>query len=91
MTTTVRKQDIDWFTDFKLQVKSTLEALAQRLPFPARVVNHEMLLAEERLEEEKKMKNMNPYTYEYLIKNNMLGCQRWIKLLDFKYFGKYPS
>lgn len=79
------------FFDFELQVEYVLKRVAEKLPFPARAVSHETLLAEERLEEEKKMKNMNPYTYEYIIKNNMMYCRKWIKLIDFRYFGKHPS
>lgn len=68
-----------------------LESLAEKMPFKARAVSQEMLLEEERFEAEKKIQNMNPYTYEYMIKNNMLDCRKWIKLIDFKHFGKYPS
>lgn len=77
-------------TDFKFQVKHVLEKLAEKMPFPARAVSHEMLLEEEDLEKEKKVRNMNPFTYEYLIKNDMLGCRKWAKKVDLKYFGKYP-
>jgi hypothetical protein len=33
--------------------------------------------------------NKNPYTMEYLIKNNMDDLQRKIKRIDHFFFGKY--
>lgn len=40
-------------------------------------------------EQYKKENNTNPYTMEYLIKNNMDDLQRKVKKIDHKYFGKY--
>lgn len=52
-------------------------------------------MSQELLEErEKKMKileelNQNPYTFEYIVKNNMGGCRQWISPFDKKWFGKF--
>ena len=59
------------------------------MPFPARAVSHEMLEKEAEKEQQIKERNMNIYNLEYLIKNNILGCRRWVKEIDYQYFGKY--
>jgi len=46
----------------------------------------EFNLAKEKWQEEN---NQNPYTMEYLIKNNMDDLQRKVKRIDHLYFGKY--
>uniref|UniRef100_A0A6M2DX17 Large ribosomal subunit protein uL16m n=1 Tax=Xenopsylla cheopis TaxID=163159 RepID=A0A6M2DX17_XENCH len=71
------------------EVKRFLTIVCQKLPFKAAVVSQELL--EER---EKKMKileelNQNPYTFEYIVKNNMGGCRQWISPFDKKWFGKF--
>ncbi|XP_069938999.1 large ribosomal subunit protein uL16m isoform X2 [Cherax quadricarinatus] len=71
------------------EVKPFLTMIAHKLPFPAEVVSHETLVAS-RLEEERfERENINPYTFKYLIQNNMMGCHNWIRNIDKKYFGKY--
>ncbi|XP_069156727.1 large ribosomal subunit protein uL16m isoform X3 [Procambarus clarkii] len=71
------------------EVKPVLKLIAHKLPFPAEVVSQETLeasrLEEARLESE----NINPYTFKYLIQNNLMGCHNWIKNIDKQYFGKY--
>jgi len=66
-----------------------LSKISAKLPFKAKAVSQEILeldLAKEKWQEEN---NTNPYTMEYLIKNNMDDLQRKIKKTDHKYFGKY--
>lgn len=46
----------------------------------------EFELAKEKWQKEN---NKNPYTMEYLIKNNMDDLQRKVKKIDHVYFGKY--
>ncbi|XP_073983994.1 large ribosomal subunit protein uL16m-like [Rhodnius prolixus] len=59
------------------------------LPFKAETVSHEILEERRRLEEKAEEDNLNPYTFEYLIKNNMGNCQSWIRRIDHFHFGKY--
>ena len=33
--------------------------------------------------------NTNPYTLEWLIRNNMMDCQRWLSPRDQMWFGKH--
>lgn len=71
------------------EVKDMLTGVANQLPFKAMAVSQKLL--DERAEKEarEKRENMNPYTFEYLIKNNMGNCQQWIRRIDFLHFGKY--
>ncbi|KAJ1531017.1 hypothetical protein ONE63_005849 [Megalurothrips usitatus] len=71
------------------EVKPLLEEMAHLLPFKAMAVDQKTLLAMKKLEELKEQRNINPYTYKYLIMNNMCGSQNWVKPIDKLYFGKY--
>lgn len=79
-----------FFNDFRpLQVKDILKKIAAKLPFKAEVVSQEIIeynLAKKMWQEKN---NQNPYTMEYLIKNNMDDMQRKVKRIDHLYFGKY--
>lgn len=66
-----------------------LELLASKMPLKARAVSQELLLKDEQKEKEINEQNMNPYTWEYMIKNNMCGCRKYVKKIDYEYFGKY--
>lgn len=70
------------------EVMGTLEKIAKMLPFKAVALTQDQLDKmkenERRLEEE----NVHPYTWKYMVQNNMLGCHRWIKPIDKKYFNK---
>lgn len=59
------------------------------MPFKARAVCQELLDGEEEEERKIKERNINPYNYEYVVKNGMLGSRKWTKEIDLKYFGKY--
>lgn len=72
-----------------MQVKDILSKIANKLPFKAKVVSQETMefdIAKEKWREEN---NQNPYSMEYLIKNNMDDLQRKFKRIDSLYFGKY--
>lgn len=71
------------------EVKPLLKMIAHKLPFPADVVSQETLEASRLEAERRERENVNPYTFKYLIQNNMLGCHNWIKDIDKQYFGKY--
>lgn len=63
--------------------------IAEKLPFPAEVISQKMLDDGREKEERRERENINPYTFKYLVQNNMLGCHKWIKDIDKEYFGKY--
>lgn len=66
-----------------------LREVAEKLPFKARAVSQEMLEQEALQEKELAAANINPYTAEYVIRNNMGGCWKWISPYDKKWFFKY--
>lgn len=71
------------------EVKPMLDHVAINLPFKARAVSQTILeeMAEEK--ERKKKANLNPYTKQYVIQNNLCGCHRWLSPTDHRYFGEY--
>lgn len=71
------------------EAKPFLAMIAHNLPFPADAVSHEMLVARREEEERLEHENINPYTFKYMVQNNMSGCHKWIKNIDKIYFGKY--
>lgn len=71
------------------EVKAALEHVAVNLPFKARAVSQEMMDQMDADKEEKKKTNLNPYTKQYLIQNNLGGCHRWLSPMDHKHFGEY--
>lgn len=67
-----------------------LNSIALRMPFKCIPCNVEILNEMKRQEEKEKTDNLNPYTYEYFIKNNVQNCRKYIsRIVDYKYFGKY--
>lgn len=80
--------EIAGLCDFE-EVRGMLEHVANNLPFKARAVSQEML---DRMEAEKKKnmkENINTYTKQYVIQNNLCGCHRWLSKQDHHYFGEY--
>lgn len=71
------------------EVKNILKNIAKRLPFDAMAVSQEIM---DKMEAEKKKveeENQNPWTWKYIIQNNMLGCNKWISKYDRKWFNEY--
>ncbi|GAB6030015.1 mitochondrial ribosomal large subunit component [Chamberlinius hualienensis] len=71
------------------EVIPLLEEVRQKMPVKSISVSKEMLeqfQAEEKRQEEE---NINPFTYKYIVDNNLLGCHQWISPYDFEYHGKY--
>jgi len=71
------------------ECKPALQEVAGKLPFRAEVVSHEALEKRKEVEQWEEENNFNPYTYEYLIRNNMTGCHNWCSKYDKIWFGKY--
>lgn len=70
------------------EVRPFLKQVAGKLPFEARPVSQEMLLAdaeEQRLIDER---NINPFTFEYCARNNFFGCQQWLSPYDWMEFKR---
>lgn len=70
-------------------VKPLLMEVVSKLPFQACAVSQEVMEEEKRKKEELEKSNCNPYSFEYIVNNNMQGCHRWISKYDKIWFGKY--
>lgn len=74
--------------EFK-QVLPFLREVAEKLPFKAKATSFEMMEAAKIQENELELANINPYTAEYVIRNDMGGCHNWISKYDKKWFFKH--
>ena len=66
-----------------------LKEVAHNLPFKAIATSYEKMEAEKMKAKELEANNINPYTAEYVIRNNMGGCNKWISRYDKHWFFKY--
>ena len=66
-----------------------LKIVAHNLPFPARVVSQEMLEKEE-IEKQKLIDdNVNPFTFEYVAKNQMYGAEAYLSPYDYIWYNEH--
>nr|SVE76016.1 EOG090X0DE4 [Daphnia hispanica] len=72
-----------------VEVFTFLNEVAHILPFKAKATSYELMKAEKIEEKNLEASNINPYTIEYVIKNNMGGCHNWISPYDKKWFFKH--
>ncbi|CAI9741451.1 ribosomal L16, mitochondrial [Octopus vulgaris] len=70
-------------------VKGFLSNLAHLMPFPARAVSKQMLEEERQQEIEKEERNVNPFSFEYCVKNNIYGCRANLSKYAMLWYGKY--
>lgn len=71
------------------EVYTFLHEVAEKLPFKAKATSYEQMQQEKNEAKELEAANINPYTAEYVIKNNIGGCHQWISLYDKKWFFKH--
>lgn len=71
------------------EVEAFLQRYADQLPFKARAVSHELLEREAAQRKEMEEKNINPFTFKYVIQNNLSGVHRFLSPVDHKWFGEY--
>lgn len=71
------------------EVKGFLNQVAHKLPFKAMAVSHELMEKEKEKKQREEKENTNPYTFKYIIQNNIGGCHKWISPYDKKWFGEY--
>ncbi|OQV15865.1 putative 39S ribosomal protein L16, mitochondrial [Hypsibius exemplaris] len=71
------------------EVQRVMEDVALKLPVIAKATTYQDMEAEkeEALRQEKL--NLNPFTMEYVIKNNMQGVSRWLSPYDYLWYCKY--
>lgn len=71
-------------------MKGFLKIVADKLPFKAVAVSHEMLEEMKAEDKRKEEENINPYTFKYVLLNNLGGYRvRHMSKADYKWFGKY--
>jgi len=66
-----------------------LQSVAKTLPFPAMALSAEMMRRMNEEEQRLIATNKNPISFEWLVRNNMLDCQRKISSYDQRWFGKF--
>nr|CAG4643494.1 EOG090X0DE4 [Ilyocryptus agilis] len=66
-----------------------LREVAEKLPFKAIATSQEEIDAKKAEEKALEASNINPYTAEYIIKNDMGGCHDWISRYDRRWFFKH--
>ncbi|XP_010006105.1 PREDICTED: 39S ribosomal protein L16, mitochondrial, partial [Chaetura pelagica] len=71
------------------QVRPFLDQVAKKLPFPAIPVSREGLQEMRKEEEEKKVTNQNPWTFERVVTTNMLGMRKYLSPCDLRFKGRY--
>ncbi|NWH68578.1 RM16 protein, partial [Geococcyx californianus] len=71
------------------EVEPFLKQVAMKLPFPAIPVSRDSLQQMRQEEEEKRLNNQNPWTFERVITGNMLGMRRYLSPYDLKLKGRY--
>lgn len=71
------------------EIKGILQQVARILPFKARVVSKTILAEEKEQQKLAESKNVNPYSFKYCSKNNILGCRIWLSPYDHIWHGKY--
>jgi len=71
------------------EIRPVLNFIAAKLPFDAMAVSQDQMESldaeEERLEET----NENPYTFEWLVRNNIFDCHTYTSPRDRLWFGKF--
>ncbi|XP_010188509.1 PREDICTED: 39S ribosomal protein L16, mitochondrial, partial [Mesitornis unicolor] len=71
------------------EVKPFLMQVVKKLPFPAIPVSRDSLQQMRREEEEKKLNNQNPWTFERIVTANMLGMRKYLSPYDLRLKGRY--
>ncbi|NXK87655.1 RM16 protein, partial [Formicarius rufipectus] len=71
------------------EVRPFLTLVAQKLPFPAVAVSQESLQEMRREEEERRLNNQNPWTFERIVTANMLGMRKYLSPYDLRLHGRY--
>lgn len=72
------------------EVKYMLDTVCNFLPVDAMPISQSIMddLKKEKLELDSK--NINPFSFEYVIRKNMTNCHQWLSDYDLKWYGKYP-
>jgi large subunit ribosomal protein L16 len=73
------------------EVSRMLQQISEKLPFPAKVVNQEMMENFEKEEEKLQVENVNKLRWEWAIKNNLLNCLTYAGKYDIEFSNLGPD
>jgi large subunit ribosomal protein L16 len=73
------------------QVFRKLQQVAEKLPFPAKVVTQKMMEDMEEQEKQIKKQNINKLNWEWCVKNNILNCITYLGRHDLEYAHMGPD
>lgn len=71
------------------QVEYFLNQIAKKLPLKAKAVSQKSLQEIREMEEERRRNNQNPWTFERIVKANMLGIRKHVSPYDLNLKGRY--
>ena len=71
------------------EVKPFLTQVANQLPFKAKAVSYEIMQKEAAEKRRKEAANINPYTFKYIVQNNLGESHLWVSPYDRKWFGEH--
>jgi len=71
------------------EVRRCLTLLANSMPFKAKAVTYEQMISDEEREKFLESANINPFTLDYAIKYNMMGCWKHLGYYDYVWKLKY--
>lgn len=71
------------------EVEYLLKNIASRLPCKAMAVSQKIIEQMERKKKKLEEENLNPWTWKYIIQNNLLGSHKWISKYDRRWFNEY--
>ncbi|XP_030077997.1 large ribosomal subunit protein uL16m [Microcaecilia unicolor] len=72
-----------------VEVERILKKIAKKLPFKAQAVSRKTLEEMHQEEERMEKENQNPWTFERIVKANMLGSRKVLSPYDLKLKGKF--
>lgn len=71
------------------EIQPWLSNACKKLPFECIAVNQDLLNRLNAEEERLREANENPFSFEWMVRNNMFDCQRYLSPYDQKFFGKF--
>ena len=71
------------------EVQPWLRTVCKMLPFEAIPVNKDFLESLNKEEKRLEEANENPYTFEWMIRNNIFDCNSFLSPYDQKWFGRF--
>ncbi|XP_035788455.1 39S ribosomal protein L16, mitochondrial-like [Anopheles albimanus] len=72
-----------------IEAKRILDIVCPKLPFKAMVISQQTLDGTAATADRLKVENLNPWTFKYVVQNNLGGSHRWLSPADHKWFGKH--